>query len=136
MKATATKRMNALDAWLERVNAETTWNASIKGSRNTLTGYLINGHLAIVLRYENSGHDGWELLIPASRENSVASTLDAAAMAFQVDGCRGLVEEAPCEPTTRKCLDCRGTGLASGDGFSDDTEDCDSCRGTGEVPND
>jgi hypothetical protein len=88
MATQAVNRLSALDDWLERVGARKVWTTSIEGTDMTMTGYLINGRMAIVQGYGKG--NGWELFTPASNDNRVASTLDAAATALGVEGCRGI----------------------------------------------
>lgn len=86
---TATKHTDILDAWLERVEADESWSMRVEHTGATVTGYLINCRLAVVVRYaENLG---WELLVAGSYQNSTEATLDGAAEALGVEGCRGLV---------------------------------------------
>jgi len=83
------KRAEALDLWLERVEASQCWEETVdEGTGPTVTGYIINSQLAVVVRYAD--RNGWELLVPASTKNSVAATLDGAAAALGVEGCRDL----------------------------------------------
>ena len=86
-----TSREDQLDAWLERVDANEVWSTKIRHNCATLTGYLINCQLVIVLRYASTG-DGWELFVPPTTQNRIDATLDAAAELLKVDGCRGLTE--------------------------------------------
>lgn len=86
----ATKHTDPLDAWLERVEALPQWQMKVPGLGHIVTSYLINGQLAVVIRYKENL--GWELLVPSSNKNNTAASLDGAAMALGVDGCRGLVE--------------------------------------------
>ena len=83
------KQADPLDAWLERVEASARWQADVPGV-GTVTCYLINCQLAIVLRYAEKSA-GWELFIPPSNQNSIGVTLDEAALALNVQGCAGLV---------------------------------------------
>lgn len=86
----AAKKTDPLDAWLERVEARLLWQSNVKGI-GTVTCYLVNQRLAMVLRYQE--RRGWELFVPASNENNTALTLDGAAEALGVDGCAGLLDE-------------------------------------------
>lgn len=85
-----------LTDWLARVEARKLWERTIPTEVGgmTLTGYKINGQLAVAI-VDQAGH-GWELLVPAGgNTNDTATTLDGAATALGVDGCRGLVEDLP-----------------------------------------
>lgn len=82
------KRRATLDAWLDRVGAYEQWQTVIEHTGATVTGYLINCRVAIVVRYAE-GH-GWELYVPASDRNRIVDCLDAAAIALKVEGCAGL----------------------------------------------
>lgn len=91
---TTAEKTAPLDAWLDRVEAREAWTALMPNGRSTITGYLINGHIAVAIRYYSHGErkiDGWELLVPASLKNDTTATLDGAALALGVEGCHGLV---------------------------------------------
>lgn len=78
-----------LTAWLNRVDARLLWSR-IVGQIGEVKAYQINGRLALVLLYSRGHGSGFELFVPASRENNTAATLDGAATALGVDGSRGL----------------------------------------------
>lgn len=86
-KRTMTQTEQALAGWLARVKAELAWEAKLHD--DTLRGYWINCQLVIVLQYQE-GAAGWELFIPPSNGNLLADTLDGAAKALGVEGCKGL----------------------------------------------
>lgn len=93
--ATATvkaKRQDALDLWLERVEAREQWTETVKHTGAKITAHIINCTLVMVLRYASSG-DGWELFIPASKTNYITDTLDNAALFLDVPGCRDLTPD-------------------------------------------
>jgi hypothetical protein len=84
-----------LDAWLKRVEASEQWTMTVPNTGAKVSGYLINGNLVVAVRYAEG--NGWELLIPASKENNTAATLDGAASFCGVLGCRDLpgIDGAP-----------------------------------------
>lgn len=88
-----TSRTDQLQLWLDRVNANFMWSAKIPGGKGAkIEAHNINGQCALVLRFANK--DGWELFVPASNRNEIAHTIDAAAIALGVEGCRGLINDA------------------------------------------
>jgi len=70
-------RHAALKAWLEKHNARC-HNEGKYGNAD-LEGYIINGRVVYVLHQPEG--NGWDLLVPASQENSITAALQAAERA-------------------------------------------------------
>lgn len=125
-----TERMNALDKWLERIEARPMYEMLSPNRRTMVTVYTVGGKHPIgdeparasvfmVMRYVEPGKPatGWDIFVPASGSNNVRLTLDAAAMAMGVDGCRGLIDAptaglALC-PASVNGVPCRNFGQAA-----------------------
>lgn len=93
--AAKSNRMAALDGWLERINATAMYQVLSPNRRTMITVYAVNGRVFVVMRYmePRKPASGWDIFVPAHESNHVSLTLDSAAEALGVDGCRGLVEE-------------------------------------------
>jgi hypothetical protein len=88
MNTAKVNHCDPLDLWLDRVEASEQWTLRVPNTGAKVSGYIINCTLVVVVRYAEG--NGWELLIPSTKENSTADSLDRAAMFLGVDGCRDL----------------------------------------------
>jgi hypothetical protein len=82
-------RRKALEAWIERINARPMYETESPNHNTLLTVFACNGRVFVVMTYTE--YDGFDLFVPAHSSNSIALTLDAAALALGVEGCAGLV---------------------------------------------
>lgn len=73
-----------IDTWLQRVNARRCWTETVPfaGGKSEMSAYAINGYVILVHRYRN----GWEIYLPATKSNSVVTTLEAAAEFCGIEG--------------------------------------------------
>jgi hypothetical protein len=71
-------RTESLEQWLARIGARHI--ATVEGPNGTyLDFYMILGATFIVLRFAD---EGWDLFVPASLENSIPATLQAAEVSL------------------------------------------------------
>ncbi len=83
-----------LNRWIERIGARSVWSHSNQRGNIITTAYLVNGRLFLVVitQTPRGTITGWDVYVPAAVDTtSIATTLDAAAIALGVEGCAGLV---------------------------------------------
>lgn len=72
-RETEAPRLQFLEAWLDKANARATWEHRVSREVRA-TCYLINGQVAIVVRY---GRDGWDIYTGAKTADMGATIRDA-----------------------------------------------------------
>lgn len=82
-----------LHRWIDRIGARSIWSTSNDRGKILTTAYIVNGRTFIVVITQTARGTitGWDIYVPASEKNSIAATLDSAAIALGVEGCAGLV---------------------------------------------
>lgn len=76
--------MDKLRDWLAAVNARQMWTTRVKGI-GRIDCYRIGDGIALVQVYSRDrSADGWDLFVPASRENDIAKTFEAAELALRI----------------------------------------------------
>ena len=72
------ERLAVLNEWLESVDARKLWASQFIGDvkrGNRIAAYEVNNYVILIQCID----DGWEIYLPASKVNSTAAALEAAA---------------------------------------------------------